>query len=142
MKLIYVAGPFSGPTRHDVQANIRRAELLGLEVARLGACPWIPHANTQLPAFEHVQPYEFWIRATLEQLRRCDAAIFLPDWQRSSGARGEHEDALKRGQPVFYTIEELRAWLAHQPCIQCGRGNLRGRLICQDCHNDNMESGD
>lgn len=29
-----------------------------------------------------------------------------------------------------------------QPCIQCGRGNLKGRLICQDCHNDNMEAGD
>ncbi len=111
LPLVYVAGPFSGKTRADVEANIRRAEQLGLGVARLGAVPWIPHANTQLPEFEHVQPYQFWIAATLEQLRRCDAIIMTEDWQISSGARGEHADAIARGQPVFYSLAALGEWL-------------------------------
>jgi hypothetical protein len=98
--LIYVAGPFS-PTaaqkeriaagviivRQAVEENILRAKRLGLEVAKLGACPWIPHANTDLPEFEHVQPYTFWIDVTAEQLRRCDAAIFTDDFAESSSSR-------------------------------------------------------
>lgn len=111
MKIVYVAGPFSGPTRADVEANIRRAEILGLEVAKVGACPWIPHANTQHPDFESLQPYRFWIAATLEQLRRCDAVIFTPDWRRSNGARGEWQEATRLGKPIFLTVVELAEWL-------------------------------
>jgi hypothetical protein len=112
--LVYCAGPFSAPTREGVEANIRRMSELGVEVAKLGACPWIPHANTALPAFEHVQPYQFWIAATLEQMRRCDAVLMSEDWKQSSGARGEHADAYARGQPVFYSLGELKAWLARR----------------------------
>jgi hypothetical protein len=112
--LVYCAGPFSAPTREGVEANIRKMSELGVEVAKLGACPWIPHANTALPEFEHVQPYTFWIAATLEQLRRCDAVIMSEDWKQSSGARGEHADAFARGQPIFYSLDELKAWLARR----------------------------
>jgi hypothetical protein len=111
MKMVYCAGPFSGKTRADVEANIRRAELLGLEVAKLGACPWIPHANTQMAEFEHVQPYTFWIEATLMQMRVCDAVVFTSDWERSSGARGEHAEAERLGMPIFYDVESLGKWL-------------------------------
>lgn len=114
MKLIYVAGPFSAPTREGVEENIMRAESLAVDVALLGACPICPHANTSHPAFEKAQPYQFWIDATLEMLRRCDAVIFTRNWQKSSGARGEHEDAVRRGQPVFYSIGELQRWLETQ----------------------------
>src|SRR5687767_6886277 len=44
--LVYVAGSFSAPTRAGVEANIHAAALRGLEVAKLGACPMIPHCNT------------------------------------------------------------------------------------------------
>lgn len=111
MRLIYVAGPFSAPTRQGVEANIRRAELLGVEVAKLGACPIVPHCNTSHPEFEKVQPYEFWIDATMEMLRRCDAIILADGWEASSGARGEQADAEKRGQPIFYDVPSLAAWL-------------------------------
>lgn len=111
LELVYVGGPFSGKTRADVEENIRRAVLLGVEVAKLGVLPVIPHANTSAPAFEEVQGYEFWIAATMELLRRCDAIILTPDWERSSGARGEKADAESRGQPVFHTLEELKAWV-------------------------------
>ena len=110
-KLIYCAGPFSAPDRAGVEANILRMSLLGVEVAKLGACPMIPHANTAHPEFETVQPYQFWIAATLEQLRRCDAALCAEDWQRSSGARGENAEAIRLGMPVFYSLGELAAWL-------------------------------
>jgi hypothetical protein len=112
--LVYCAGPFSAPTRDGVETNIRRMSELGVEVAKLGAYPWIPHANTALPEFEHVQPDQFWIAATLEQLRRCDAVLMSEDWKQSSGARGEHADAFARGQPIFYSLDELKQWLARR----------------------------
>lgn len=111
MKLVYIAGPFTAKDRAGVEANILRAALLGVEVARLGAMPVVPHANTALPEYEHVQPYEFWIEGTKDLLRACDAVLLLPDWHLSSGARGEFSEALRIGLPVFETLEQLGRWL-------------------------------
>jgi hypothetical protein len=107
MILVYVAGPFSAPTREGVEANIRRAVDLGVEVAKLGAYPVIPHANTSDPRFEHVQPYQFWIDATLAMLRPCDALITVEGWGLSSGARGEVAYMHKQNKPVFHSLAEL-----------------------------------
>lgn len=111
MRLVYCAGPFSAHTREGVKENIRAMELLGVEVARLGAMPVIPHANTAHPDFEKVQPYPFWIDSTLELMRRCDAVLLAENWQGSSGARGERDEARRLGMPVFTTLEELKSWL-------------------------------
>ena len=112
MKYVYVAGPFSAKTREGVEANILAAQLLGVEVAKLGAYPVIPHANTSHPDFEVVQPYAFWIEGTMWQLRQCDAVMLTPNWESSSGARGEVADAQARGVPVFTSLDDLKAWLA------------------------------
>ncbi len=89
MKLYYVAGPFSAPTRDGVDENISKAEDVGLALASYGLAPLIPHANTSRPEFEDCQPYEFWIAVTMELLRRCDAVVLVEGWERSSGARAE-----------------------------------------------------
>lgn len=112
--MVYVAAPFSAPDRAGVEANIRSAEALGIEVAKLGAFPVVPHANTSHPDYERVQPYAFWIAGTMALLRACDCVLMHPDWQRSSGARGEHADAVARSQPVFYALAELAAWLSER----------------------------
>ncbi len=109
--LIYVAGRFSAPTREGVEANIHAAALVGLEVAKLGACPVVPHSNTSLPEYEDVQPYQFWIEATMEMLRRCNGVVLVPGWEESSGARGEVAEAQRLGLPVFRTLAELEHWL-------------------------------
>lgn len=112
--LVYVAGRFSASDRAGVELNIQAAALVGIEVARLGACPMIPHCNTAHPDFENVQPYKFWIAATLEQLRRCDALITVPGWELSSGARGEVNAAHDMLKPVFHGIPDLAKWLARR----------------------------
>ena len=140
MIYVYVAGPFTAKPeeidkcilRYSIPAlpettiardtaarivtegNIERAKLLGVEVAKLGACPIIPHANTDHPEFESVQPYEFWIRATLGMVRMCHAMIMVPGWEASSGARGEYSLAKSIKQPVFYDCDELKTWLEEQ----------------------------
>lgn len=109
--LVYVAGPFSAPDRAGVEKNIEDAVRVGIEIARLGVMPVIPHANTADPWFARVQPYEFWCTGTLELMRRCDAVVMVKGWKRSRGARAEYEEAIARGMPVFFTLQELQAWL-------------------------------
>jgi uncharacterized protein DUF1937 len=109
--LVYVAGAFSGANRGVVETNIMRAALRGLEVAKLGACPVVPHSNTSLPEYEAVQPYQFWIEATLELMHRCDALLTVSGWELSSGARGEVTAMERSGKPVFHDLSALAAWL-------------------------------
>lgn len=109
MKVCYVAGKFRGATDAEVEANIRAAEALGLEVAKLGASTVIPHANTH--SFHKLIPEDFMLAATLELMRRCDALILVEGWQESAGTRDEMCEAHFLGLPVFYTLAGLKNWL-------------------------------
>ena len=106
MKLIYVAGPFRGKTHWEVEQNIRRAEELGLEVAKIGCAPVIPHAQTRF--FDGLLPDEFWLESTLLQMSRCDGVILVPDWERSSGTRKEVERATVLLMPLFTELSSLK----------------------------------
>ncbi len=114
MKLVYVAGPFSAPTREGVEFNIREAVKCGIEVARVGAFPVVPHANTSHPDYEKVQPYEFWIDGTMLLLQQCHALITVRGWMQSSGARKEHAWMIRAKRPVFHDTVELKSWLETQ----------------------------
>lgn len=105
--LIYVAGPFSAPTREGVDANIAVAVRAGIQVAEMGGMPVIPHANTQHPEFERVQSYEFWLAGTLQLLRGCHAVFLIEDWQHSRGATGECSEAQRLGIPTFESFRDL-----------------------------------
>lgn len=109
MKIVYVAGPFRGPTPWDVAENVRRAERLGLEVAKLGAMPLIPHANTA--HFDGQLTGQFWVDGTLELMRRCDAVVLVRGWGDSSGTLGEIAEAQRFGIPVFGDLFALDMWL-------------------------------
>lgn len=109
MPAVYVAGPFKAATNELIEANIRRAEAMGLEVAKLGATPLIPHANTR--AFHTVIDEAFMLEATKELMRRCDAVILCEGWQESAGTRDEMCEAHWLGLPVFYSLFGLKNWL-------------------------------
>lgn len=118
--LVYVAGPFSAPTREGVEQNIARAVARGLQVAALGAMPVCPHANTSHPDYERLQPYQFWIAGTLELLKCCRALITVHGWEASSGARGEVEWMLEVERPVFHKRAQLKAWLESPEAFSVG----------------------
>lgn len=110
--LAYIAGPYRAKNAWLVEQNIRAAEAVAYAVAELGAYPVAPHCATR-SYFECIdQSAEFWLEATLELMRRCDVVLMMDTWRASSGARGEHEEALRLGKPVLYSLHDLRAWLA------------------------------
>lgn len=93
-----------------------RAMSLALEVWKLGHAALCPHANTMFFQDADGCDDEVWLEGDLEMLKRCDAVLVTPDWQRSSGARAEVQKASEWGIPVFFTIETLKEWLnQHDP---------------------------
>ena len=118
MKLVYIAGPFRGPTAWDVAENVRNAERVGLEVAKAGHMPVVPHANTQ--HFHGQLDDAFWLEGTLELLRRCDAVVLVPGWEKSSGTRAEVREARRIGITVYSSVGELQSDVV-------GLGGIKGR---------------
>lgn len=105
MKLVYVAGPFRGKSHWDVAENVRNAERLALEIWRAGFACFCPHANTA--HFDGAAEDKIWLEGDLEILRRCDAVVMTPDFERSTGAKAERDFAVRHAIPVYYSIREL-----------------------------------
>ncbi len=114
MKVVYVAGPFRSVNPNGrsnswgVQSNVMRAMALALEVWKLGHAAVCPHSNTMFFQDADGCVDDVWLNGDLEILKRCDAVLMTPDYERSSGARAERDEALRVGLPVFETLAE---WL-------------------------------
>ena len=118
MKVVYIAGPFRGPTAWDIAENIRNAERVGFEIAKFGAMPLIPHANTA--HFHGTLPDQFWLDGTMELLRRCDGIVFLKGWEGSAGCRAEHEEACRLRLPMWFAWElpaDFQSWATPMPTL-------------------------
>lgn len=102
MKVVYIAGPFRGAHAWAIAENIRAAERVGFEIAKLGAMPLIPHANTA--HFHGALPDQFWLDGTMELLRRCDGVVFMEGWEDSEGCRREHDEACRLGLSTWYDV--------------------------------------
>jgi len=120
IKLVYVAGPYRAKTTAEVDSNIMRAREVGKIVASAGAYPIIPHANTA--HFDGCAPNEFWLPATLEACRRCDAIVMCDGWNLSEGSVGERNLMRELGKRVFHhggqdqmLFEAVRAWVVGTP---------------------------
>lgn len=99
MKLVYIAGKYRGPTAWDIAENVRRAERFGLEVAKSGGAPVIPHSMNA--HFQGTMTDVFWLESTMLLLSRCDGIFLIPSWEDSFGAKAEKRFAESIGLPVF-----------------------------------------
>lgn len=112
MKVVYIAGRFRARTAWGIHANVFAAESAALQVAEIGAMPLVPHANTA--HFHGTCTDDFWIKGTLELLRRCDVVWNFDPLRAvtSVGTQGEIAEARRLGIPVFDDFEALAAWIA------------------------------
>lgn len=113
MKVVYIAGPFRGMHAWAVEQNIRRAEMLALEVWILGAACICPHTNTRF--FDGVLQDNTFLDGDLEIIKRCDALLMTHDWKTSVGATAEHAYAIRQGLNIFYDLGSLNRWLRNEP---------------------------
>lgn len=119
MKLIYVAGPYRSDVKGGVNANIQKAQLMGLTVATsghtMGLFPVIPHMNTanfETHAFRVTQmsggfvepvPDKYWLDGTMKLMEQCDAVVLTDPLAgiKSKGTRAEILRAIELGIPVY-----------------------------------------
>ena len=108
MRVIYIAGPFRGPSTWAIEQNIRRAESLALEAWLAGFAVICPHTLTRF--YQGAAPDSVWLEGELAIIARCDALLLVPNWEQSVGTRGEIARAEELGIPVFERLEDLRRW--------------------------------
>ena len=110
-KVVYTAGPYRAKTEEQVGWNVERALWWAEAVWRLGAAAICPHTNTYKMDMA-VEPEEF-VERDLEIVRRCDAVLMLPGWEKSSGAQRERDAATEAGLPIFYwsDLSALEGWI-------------------------------
>ncbi len=109
MRVVFISGPFTGPTPWDTHKNVLTAEAYAAEIAAAGAMPFCPHLNSKNPV--GVQDWGFWMAGCLEVLERCDAVFFLPGYRRSRGAMLEFGCATSLGKPMFFGLEAIAEWI-------------------------------
>ena len=109
MKVVYLAGPFRGPTHWDIRQNVLMAEHFALQVWLAGAACICPHLNSQ--NFHGQGPDELWLDGYLELVRRSDAVFGITGWNESTGALAEVALCRRLGKPVFDEMHLLREWI-------------------------------
>lgn len=117
MRVVYIAGPYAGPTHdgksyYEISRNILEAREWAKRVIEAGAFPFTPHLNSYHMELDVGRSADWWREADLEILRRCDAILLIPGWQESKGAKMEYEFALANHIPLLYSIDVLEGWLA------------------------------
>lgn len=87
MKLLYVAGPYTGKTDNEVYENIQRARQRAKKYWELGYAVFCPHLNTAF--FSGIVPEEQFLEAGLLLLSKCDAIALPVNWELSKGTVAE-----------------------------------------------------
>lgn len=99
LRRLYIAGPMSGIPDNNYPAFFDAARRL--RAMRL---------NVENPAENPVPPCKSWLgymRLSLLQIARVDGVVMLPGWQRSKGARAEHQLARNLGLPIWTLAQAL-----------------------------------
>lgn len=95
MKLVFIAGKFSGSNAWEIACNVHEAEAAALRVAKLGGMPVVPHSLGR--SMFGTLPETFWRAGCLAVLARCDGILLLPSWMSSAGAYAESNFATDHG---------------------------------------------
>jgi hypothetical protein len=105
MKLIYVAGKYSGKDYDEIDLNINTARSAAIKLLAKRWAVITPHLNTyHMEDVEHHIGFKHgdWLKMDLVILERCDAIFMLRGWEDSKGATMEHNFAKEQGLKIYY----------------------------------------
>lgn len=106
---VYIAGPYSSPTRSERLANTERAIEAGYKLMCAGYIAFVPHLSHFIEEYALVtgmadnRTYDFWLKQDFAWLRECDALLYLGP---SHGANLEKAMAEEMGIQVFTSVED------------------------------------
>ncbi len=110
MKVIYVAGKYSGENEYEVKKNIAVAEEHAVAIWKTKKAAAIcPHLNTS--HWGQLLTHQEFIDGDLAIMERCDGVLFLPNWRQSKGAKLEHNHAVLKGLPRLYSMGGVHDFL-------------------------------
>lgn len=105
--LIYICAPYRIP---DPVSNTHDAIRTAFVVRDLlGAVPFTPHLSL-FEDFHTSKTPEYWLDATMDQMRCCDA-VYRFSMKFSTGADAEEAEAKRLGIPVFKSLPKLAEWV-------------------------------
>jgi hypothetical protein len=115
MKLVYTAGPYRAKTEYGVKLNIDKAEKVALAFWKKGYSVICPHKNTAFfggavdekePVFGSAETTSVWLEGDFEMIRRCDAIVLIPGWEKSTGSVEEYKLAKSLGKEIIVVDED------------------------------------
>ena len=106
--LIYVAGPYTGSSRWEIDQNVNRAIDAGIDIFGKGHFPYVPHLTDLVDRRARETGKELswgdFMAWDAPWLRVCDALLFIGE---SRGANIELEEARRLGKTIFYSSNEV-----------------------------------
>ena len=105
MEVIYIIGPYRSSTTYGVKQNIDKAELLAVELWKLGYAIICPHKNSAF--LEGVTKDETFLKGGIELLKRSDIAITTEGWEESEGSLEEIKVCKQKHIPLYHSLDQL-----------------------------------
>lgn len=117
MKIVFIAGQYIGNGNIDqIQWNILKAEKYQISLANSGIGFFCPHNHTRHFEKKSTAPEKFYKELDMTFLKCCaDAILMIPGWEKSVGAKTEHDYAKESFIKIFYPknpddLDEIIKW--------------------------------
>ena len=109
IEILFLAGAYMSSDPNEIRQNIQLAEQHSIELWNRGYKVFSPHLNTRNFEVKAKAEEAAYKELDMRMLHCCDAVFALPNWQSSTGAKAEIEEAKRLGKPIFYSLDELSA---------------------------------
>jgi len=112
---IYIAGPIT-PRSQDKNHieylhNVSRMLDAWLILRSAGWAPYCPALDFLFFFLSYELKEEDAKRVSFAWLDASEAAVFLPGWETSPGAKDEFEFSVRQGKKIFYSLEEATDYM-------------------------------
>lgn len=116
MQIVFLAGPYIGPTYSAIDRNIQEAEAWAIELANRGIGFFCPHTHTRHFEEKAAASETFYKELDKQMLIGASVLLLMPRWRESKGAIAERELAESLEMPIFEArsiedVDKFHAWL-------------------------------
>lgn len=133
--IIYVSGKYTDSSKDKIERHIAKAREESIKIWEAGGIALCPHLNTMHFEEDCKCTYNDYLEGDIRLLEGCDGIYMVEGWKDSEGAKIELKEAKKLGMYVFYTIEEIKAFIKKLPKQKCDISNkYRKTLMVNECN--------